>query len=100
MYRHIDVPGYGAPFWMGLGEEVAMSGETRPDVVRTGLGEPPELGEVLDQDSDLLPSVQAGAPSSGFRGPLRSEQEGGARTSVVSARRVEVCGELGGRRCL
>src|SRR3546814_7907935 len=61
MYRHIDVPGYGAPFWMGLGEEVDMSGETRPDVVRTGLGEPPELGEVLDQDSDLLPIVQAGA---------------------------------------
>lgn len=75
MYRHIDVPGYGAPFWMGLGEEVDMSGETRPDVVRTGLGEPPELGEVLDQDSDLLPIVQAGARSRGFRGPLWSEQE-------------------------
>ncbi|RYD66108.1 MAG: aromatic ring-hydroxylating dioxygenase subunit alpha [Sphingomonadales bacterium] len=75
MYRHVDVPGYGAPGWMGLGEEVDMTGETRPDVVHTGLGEPPGMGEVLDQDSDLLPSVQKGARSRGFRGPLWGEQE-------------------------
>ena len=37
--------------------------------------EPPGLGEVLDQDSELLPIVQAGARSRGFRGPLWSEQE-------------------------
>ncbi|MBB4633857.1 aromatic ring-hydroxylating oxygenase subunit alpha [Sphingosinicella soli] len=75
MYRHVDVPGYGPPFWMGLGDEVDLSGETRPDVVHTGLGVPPGLGEVLDQDSDLLPIVQAGARSRGFRGPLWGEQE-------------------------
>ena len=75
LYRHIDVPGYGAPLWMGLGDEVDLSGETRPDVVHTGLGEPPGMGEVLDQDSDLLPIVQAGARSRGFRGPLWGEQE-------------------------
>lgn len=75
LYRHVDVPGYGAPGWMGLGDDVDMTGETRPDVVHTGLGEPPGMGEVLDQDSDLLPTVQAGARSRGFRGPLWGEQE-------------------------
>jgi len=75
LYRHVDVPGYGAPLWMGLGEEVDLSGETRPDVVHTALGESPGMGEVLDQDSDLLPTVQAGARSRGFRGPLWGEQE-------------------------
>ncbi|NJC32914.1 phenylpropionate dioxygenase-like ring-hydroxylating dioxygenase large terminal subunit [Sphingomonas jejuensis] len=75
MYRHVDAPGYCAPAWMGLGEDVDLSGETRPDVVHTRLGEPPCLGEVLDQDSELLPIVQAGAKSRGFKGPLWSEQE-------------------------
>ncbi len=75
LYRHVDLPGYGAPLWMGLGDEVDLTGETRPDVVHTGLGEPPGMGEVLDQDSDLLPIVQAGARSRGFRGPLWGEQE-------------------------
>lgn len=75
LYAHVDAPGYAPPAWMGLSEELDVSGETRPDVVHTGLGEPPGLGEVLDQDSDLLPFVQAGARSRGFRGPLWSEQE-------------------------
>jgi len=75
LYRHVDAPGYAPPAWMGLSEEIDTTGETRPDVVHTGLGEPPGLGEVLDQDSDLLPIVQAGARSRGFRGPLWSEQE-------------------------
>jgi phenylpropionate dioxygenase-like ring-hydroxylating dioxygenase large terminal subunit len=75
MYKHVDVPGYGAPGWMGLGEDTDLTGATRPEVVHTGLGEPPGMGEVLDQDSDLLPTVQAGARSRGFRGPLWGEQE-------------------------
>ncbi|HZV10722.1 MAG TPA: aromatic ring-hydroxylating dioxygenase subunit alpha, partial [Novosphingobium sp.] len=79
LYRHIDAPGYSAPAWMGLGDEVDFSGRTRPAITRTGPGEPPGLGEVLDQDSDLLPVVQQGAGSRGFRGPLWSEQEGRLR---------------------
>ena len=75
MFKYVDAPGYGAPLWMGLGDDVDLTGETRPDVVHTGLGEPPGMGEVLDQDSDLLPIVQAGARSRGFRGPLWGEQE-------------------------
>ena len=79
LYRHVDAPGYGAPGWMGLGDEVDLSGRTRPEVIHTKLGEPPCLGEVLDQDSDLLPIVQKGARSRGFKGPLWSEQEGRLR---------------------
>ncbi len=75
LYRHIEGADLAAPAWMGLGADVDMTGETRPDIVRTGLGEPPGLGEVLDQDADLLPIVQAGSRSRGFRGPLWSEQE-------------------------
>lgn len=75
LYRHVEAPGYAAPAWMGLGDQIDLTGGTRPDIVRTGLGEPPGLGEVLDQDSDLLPIVQKGARSRGFRGPLWSEQE-------------------------
>ena len=75
LYAHVDAPGYSPPAWMGLSEDLDVSGELRPDVVHTALGEPPGLGEVLDQDSDLLPIVQAGARSRGFRGPLWSEQE-------------------------
>jgi len=75
LFKHVDLPGYGAPAWMGLGTDTDLTGETRPEIVRTALGEPPGLGEVLDQDSELLPIVQAGARSRGFRGPLWSEQE-------------------------
>lgn len=79
LYRHVDAPGYAPPAWMGVSEEIDTTGATRPDIVHTGLGEPPGLGEVLDQDSDLLPIVQKGARSRGFRGPLWSEQEGRLR---------------------
>jgi phenylpropionate dioxygenase-like ring-hydroxylating dioxygenase large terminal subunit len=75
LFKHEDIPGYGAPGWMGLAEGTDTTGATRPEIVRTGLGEPPGLGPVLDQDSDLLPVVQRGAHSRGFRGPLWSEQE-------------------------
>jgi phenylpropionate dioxygenase-like ring-hydroxylating dioxygenase large terminal subunit len=75
LWRPCDDPSYTVPAWMGLPEGVDISGETRPDVERTGIGEPPDLGMVLDQDSELLPVVQAGIRSRGFDGPLWSEQE-------------------------
>ena len=75
LFKHEDIPGYGAPAWMGLAEDVDTSGNTRPDAIHTPLGEPPHMGEVLDQDSELLPIVQKGARSRGFHGPLWSEQE-------------------------
>ena len=75
LWRPADDPSYTVPGWMGLPEGTDVSGETRPDIERTGVGEPPNLGLVLDQDSRLLPSIQAGIRSRGFEGPLWSEQE-------------------------
>lgn len=75
LFKHEDIPGYGAPAWMGLAEGTDTTGAVRPDVVHVPLGLPPELGEVLDQDSELLPIVQKGSRSRGFKGPLWSEQE-------------------------
>lgn len=75
LFRHVDTPGYRPPAWMGLTEGTDTTGRVRPEIVRVGLGVPPDLGEVLDQDSELLPIVQKGARSRGFKGPLWSEQE-------------------------
>ncbi|MCZ8130387.1 MAG: aromatic ring-hydroxylating dioxygenase subunit alpha [Steroidobacteraceae bacterium] len=75
LYRHVDAPGYAVPAWMGLAPGTDTTGETRLDARRVPLGQRPELGQVLDQDSELLPMVQAGIRSRGFKGPLWSEQE-------------------------
>ena len=75
LYRHVDDPNYTVPAWMGLPAGTDVTGATRPDVKHVPRGQPPGLGEVLDQDADLLPVVQKGLRSRGFRGPLWSEQE-------------------------
>ncbi len=75
LYRHVDDPDYTVPAWMGLPKGIDTTGETRPDIIHVPLGTKPDLGEVLDQDADLLPVVQNGLRSRGFRGPLWSEQE-------------------------
>jgi phenylpropionate dioxygenase-like ring-hydroxylating dioxygenase large terminal subunit len=75
LYRHVDDPNYTVPAWMGLPPDTDVSGATRPNLKRVPPGEPPGLGEVLDQDSELLPVVQKGLRSRAFRGPLWSEQE-------------------------
>ena len=75
LWRPCEDSSYTVPAWMGLPEGADITGESRPDVERTGIGEPPNLGLVLDQDSELLPVVQAGIRSRGFEGPLWSEQE-------------------------
>ena len=75
LYRAADDPNYTAPAWMGIPEDTDLTGEMRPPIERIPLGEPPNLGLVLDQDSELLPVVQAGMHSKGFAGPLWGEQE-------------------------
>lgn len=75
LYRHVDVPGYRAPAWMGLAPDADLTGATRPTIVHTRLDEPSGMGEVLDQDSRLVPLVQQGVRSRGYRGMLLSEQE-------------------------
>jgi len=79
LYRHVDDKDYTVPAWMGLPAGIDVTGATRPNIKRVPLGVKPELGEVLDQDSDLLPIVQKGLHSRGFRGPLWSEQESRVR---------------------
>lgn len=87
LFKPEDIPGYGAPAWMGLAPDADISGDIRPDIVRTDVGEPPNLGEVLDQDSDLLPIIQKGSKSRGFKGALWSEQEARLRHFHVTLNR-------------
>jgi phenylpropionate dioxygenase-like ring-hydroxylating dioxygenase large terminal subunit len=75
LFRPAEDPNYTAPAWMGIPEGTDLSGDIRPEIERTAIGEPPNLGLVLDQDSDLLPIVQQGIRSRGFEGPLWGEQE-------------------------
>ncbi len=75
MLRPVDDPNYTTPGWMGLPEGTDTSGDFRPDTEYVPMGEPPNLGLVLDQDSELLPVVQKGIRSRGFEGAIWGEQE-------------------------
>jgi hypothetical protein len=75
LFRYVDDPGYGVPGWMGLPAGSDVTGDTRPDIERVPVDVKPNLGEVLDQDVDLVAAVQRGSKSRGFRGPLWSDQE-------------------------
>jgi hypothetical protein len=60
---------------MGLPGGMDVTGATRPDIERVPVDVRPNLGEVLDQDVELVAAVQRGSKSRGFRGPLWSDQE-------------------------
>ena len=75
LVKPVDDPNYAVPGWMGLPEDTDTSGEIRPDTEYVPVGEPPNLGLVLDQDSELLPVVQLGTRSKGFDGAIWGEQE-------------------------
>jgi carnitine monooxygenase subunit len=75
LYRHVPDPDYTVPAWMGLPAGTDVTGETRPQIVHVPAGQKPNLGDVLDQDSELLPVQQKGIRSRAFRGPLWGEQE-------------------------
>ncbi len=75
LIRPVEDPNYKTPGWMGLPEGTDTSGDFRPDTDYVPLGEPPGLGQVLDQDSELLPVVQRGVRSRGFKGAIWGEQE-------------------------
>ena len=74
-YRVVEGEEYNVPAWMGLPEDTDKSGKIRPDVIYYDEGEKPDLGLILEQDSELIPFVQEGIRSKGFRGALWSEQE-------------------------
>ncbi|MFP6814505.1 MAG: aromatic ring-hydroxylating dioxygenase subunit alpha [Pseudomonadales bacterium] len=75
LFLPADDPNYSAPAWMGLPEGMDTSGNTRPNCEHFGVGEDGDLGLVLSQDASLLPIVQAGIHSKGFKGQLWGEQE-------------------------
>ena len=75
MYRDIDDASYTVPAWMGLPKDTDVSGAIRPAIEYVPEGTRPDLGEVLDQDVELVAAVGAGCRSRGFRGPLWSDQE-------------------------
>ena len=73
--RSSDNPAYRVPDWMGLPEDLDLNELKRPMIEHYEPNEPANLGLVLDQDSQLLPRIQKGIKSKGFKGPLWSEQE-------------------------
>lgn len=68
-------PTYRPPAWMGLPEGIDVSGRQRPATERYSIEEDAQLGQVLSQDAALLPVVQKGMRSRGFKGQLWGEQE-------------------------
>ena len=75
LFRSVDDPSYTVPAWMGLPANTDVSGNTRPAIEYVPADVKPNLGEVLDQDVELVSAVQRGSKSRGFKGPLWSDQE-------------------------
>lgn len=75
MFRYVDDPGYTTPGWMGLPEGTDVTGDIRPEIEHVPADVKPDLGEVLDQDVELVYAVQEGVKSRGFAGPIWCEQE-------------------------
>ena len=75
LFRPAADPNYKAPDWMGVPEGTDLTGAIRPDTEHVPFGVDANLGEVLDQDVQLLNDVQVGTRSRGFQGCLWGEQE-------------------------
>jgi phenylpropionate dioxygenase-like ring-hydroxylating dioxygenase large terminal subunit len=75
LVRYVDDPNYFVPGWMGLPKDTDVTGATRPEIEHYAAGVRADLGEVLNQDVDLVEAVQRGQKSRGFRGALWSQQE-------------------------
>jgi phenylpropionate dioxygenase-like ring-hydroxylating dioxygenase large terminal subunit len=75
LYRHVNEPNYAVPAWMAMPADIDVTGQTRPQIERWPAGVEPAIGPVLLQDFELVPNVQRGLKSRGFRGPLWSAQE-------------------------
>jgi phenylpropionate dioxygenase-like ring-hydroxylating dioxygenase large terminal subunit len=75
LVRPVDDPAYFVPGWMGLPKDTDVSGNTRPNIENYAAGVRADLGDVLNQDVDLVEAVQRGQKSRGFRGALWGQQE-------------------------
>jgi phenylpropionate dioxygenase-like ring-hydroxylating dioxygenase large terminal subunit len=71
----VDDPDYCPPGWMGLPEGTDVTGKVRPQTEHYTIDQDANLGHVLSQDSTLLPIIQKGMRSRGFKGQLWGEQE-------------------------
>jgi phenylpropionate dioxygenase-like ring-hydroxylating dioxygenase large terminal subunit len=71
----VEDPNYRPPGWMGLPDGTDVSGRARPATEHSSIEQDANLGLVLEQDSALLPVVQRGMRSRGFKGQLWGEQE-------------------------
>ena len=95
MVRYVDDPKYSVPGWMGLPKDTDVTGATRPNIEHHFVGgERADLGDVLNQDVDLVEAVQRGQKSRGFRGPLwasrnRASATTSARSTATSTARSE-----------
>ena len=54
LFRPAEDTKYRAPDWMGIPEGTDLSGQSRPDPEYVPAGEPANLGDVIDQDVQLL----------------------------------------------
>lgn len=84
---------YKAPGWMGIPEGTDLTGNSRPDCENYSEGEDANLGLVLSQDSELLPIVQKGIRSKGFKAQLWGEQELRLRHFHAELDRYVFCNE-------
>ena len=70
----VDDPNYSVPAYMGVEEGTDLSGEERPERRYIDYGED-GLGAVIVQDAFMMPYVQAGVQSRGYKGARYSEAE-------------------------
>lgn len=67
--------GVRPPTYMGVGPEVDVSGQTRPERLYHMIEQSSELGEVLDQDIFNAVNMQKGMRSKGLGGIMRYSQQ-------------------------
>ncbi len=70
----VDDPKYRVPAYMGVEDDVAISGKVRPERRHIAYGEE-GLGMVISQDAVMMGHMQQGVQSHGYAGARYSEQE-------------------------
>ena len=70
----VDDPKYRVPAYMGVEDDVDLSGKVRPQRRHIGYGEE-GLGMEISQDSVMMGHMQEGVQSHGYAGARYSEQE-------------------------
>jgi hypothetical protein len=70
----VDDPNYKVPAYMGVEEGTDLSGTTRPPRRVIEYGEA-GLGDVINQDANMMGNVQRGVQSRGYQGARYSHQE-------------------------